>query len=100
MNLVNAELRAATVPTFQIPNRERRERIRPGMFVKLIFDDKERMWVKVTAAAGARPVRYWGRIASTPVATPYQFDESVTFGPEHIIAIRACEVEPLGHAGE
>ena len=62
--LSNAEDRHRENPdTFWIPAKHRREYLKTGAIVKLIFDDKERMWVTVTERT---ETGYEGTLSSIP----------------------------------
>ena len=91
--LESGEARAAAAPeTFEIPERDHRERIPVGWFAKLIFRIEavdeicfERMWVEVRARSGNR---YLGTLANHPACQPagdFALGTPVAFGPEHVI---------------
>ena len=118
--LANAEDRNRENPdTFWIPAKHRREYLKTGAIVKLIFDDKERMWVKVTertetgyqgtlssiptlifdnkerisvTVAERTETGYLGILNSIPVGLQtLRYGDVVEFGPEHVIDIFAPE---------
>jgi len=100
--LGNGELRNQQNPrTFFIPTRAEREAVNPGELVKLLFEivdptddmpSAERMWVKVTEAAGGR---YIGELDNEPSAlTSIRPGDRIEFGPEHIISL--MDDWPLG----
>lgn len=87
--LINAEQQHSKNPEFRIPDREYRTNLATGDIVKLIFYSKEprgaeRMWVVVNRAENGR---YTGWLDSQPVSIPLKRDDSVEFGPEHVIEI-------------
>jgi hypothetical protein len=85
MNLGNAEERSAQHPTtFHIPSREERTSLNIGEYAKLIFDDRERMWVCVTDIVADG---YVGSLANDPVAVDMEHGDEVRFRPEHIADI-------------
>jgi uncharacterized protein YegJ (DUF2314 family) len=80
--LVNVEERAASAPdTFENFPRSERESLQVGNLAKLIFDDRERMWVKITEVKDGR---YKGTLGNSPAFVDLQFGEEVEFGPENI----------------
>lgn len=100
--LGNGELRNQQNPrTFFIPTRAEREGVKPGELVKLLFEivdptddmpSAERMWVKVTQAAGGR---YIGELDNEPGALKSIGPGGrVEFRPEHIISL--MDDWPLG----
>jgi hypothetical protein len=103
--LDNAERRSRADPdTFFIPDRTRRQSLRPGDEVKLVFmletsgepgvEQVERMWVEVQSASEGR---YTGRLMNEPV-TPHELTSGaeVEFGPEHVAALAYDRAE-LGY---
>lgn len=91
--LNNAEDRNRENPdTFWIPAKHRREYLKTGAIVKLIFDGKERMWVTVTERT---KTGYEGTLSSIPAdlqtAGKLRYGDVVEFGPEHVIDIFAPE---------
>jgi Uncharacterized protein conserved in bacteria (DUF2314) len=96
--------------TFEIPDREDKQAIAPGVFVKLLFDTTdlwgrrnwgERMWVKVVAIKKRHIV---GMLDNEPIGIPrlYRCDQ-VKFRHDHIIDINwetddFCDCQPA--AGE
>lgn len=86
-SLINGEERSKQSANFHIPTREEREAIRVGAYVKIGWEvpdgPGERMWVKVTEAKDGR---YKGLISNHPVVfTDLEYDQEVSFGPEHIL---------------
>lgn len=86
MRLSNGEKLAAAHPrTFEIPDKRERESLQPGDFAKMIFDEQERMWVKV---AGRRDNGdYYGHLANQPVVLSLMFGDPVDFKPKHVIDV-------------
>jgi len=71
--------------TFHLPPEGARTSLCPGNLVKLIFDDRERMWVRVREVAG---VKYRGVLVSRPaVLRTIEQGDVVDFGPEHVADI-------------
>lgn len=102
-HLDNAEARNEAAPdSFFIPPRERRESLKIGDHVKLLFEgptrsgDKicERMWVEVTSVTASG---YAGELLNEPSEIPsIRAGERVVFGPEHVAAY-AWPPEELGY---
>lgn len=95
MRLSNGEKLAAAHPrTFEIPDKQERESLQPGDFAKMIFDEQERMWVKV---AGRRDNgQYYGHLDNHPVLVTLSRGDEVEFSPKHVIAIfRKEEIDAL-----
>lgn len=68
--------------TFHVPSEEERTSLRPKDVVKLIFDDRERMWVEVCEVAAGR---YRGKLLNKPaVLLTIRQGDLVDFGPEHV----------------
>jgi hypothetical protein len=85
MRLINVEKRAKDNPkTFEIPDLLERQNLKMGHFAKLIFNDKERMWVKVTEVLEGS---YVGTLANEPVVVKMKFGDRVEFEPKHIADI-------------
>lgn len=91
--LVNAETRAKTSPeTFEIPDREARESLKPGNIVKLIFELQnstdiagERMWVEIIGKADNM---YIGTLDNDPqFIKDLAAGDKIDFRPEHITEI-------------
>lgn len=87
----DGEAAAKASPTFQIPPRKRREKLKPGDLVKLRFVPTEagaglsgeRMWVEVTKVKG---LKFVGKVANDPVVfDDLSCGDKVEFGPEHVI---------------
>jgi uncharacterized protein YegJ (DUF2314 family) len=89
----------AAPATFQIPERERREKVKEGEIVKLIFrfhganDTRvERMWVKVSKRLENG---YLGILDNDPYCTDQvKAGIEVSFQPQHIINIWVDEAHP------
>lgn len=83
---VDAEERNKQYPkTFDIPAESERNNVKRGDYVKLIFDDKERMWVKVKKHKGKKLI---GVINNEPVLIEdVKFGDKVEFEPKNIIDI-------------
>jgi hypothetical protein len=68
--------------TFHVPSEEERTSLRPKDAAKLVFDDRERLWVEVCEAAGGR---YRGVMLGRPaVLLAVRKGDIVDFGPEHV----------------
>lgn len=88
--LVDAEARNRAHPdTFEIPPKKVREEIALGDYAKLIFDDRERMWVQVTKRFTIdEKVVYHGTLNNDPVSIPDLADgDEVVFEPKHVICV-------------
>jgi hypothetical protein len=90
--LVDAEERARETPdTFLIPPRALRSVLRCEDMAKLIFSDKERMWVeivKVTHAVVAPQTTYLGTLQNVPIDHgALKVGDLITFEPRHIIDV-------------
>jgi Uncharacterized protein conserved in bacteria (DUF2314) len=103
--LDDAERRNRDNPDFFfIPDRTRRENLRPGDGVKLLFmlevpdepggERVERMWVEVQSASERR---FTGSLVNEPV-TPHELTSGaeVEFGPEHLDDPNHCSGIPIG----
>lgn len=105
------EYHRAAPATFQIPDLEAREALRPGDLAKLIFrisvDDAsepvavERMWVLVRERQGAR---YFGRLDNDPECIEPNEElwsgVEVPFSARHVIAVDAGDADTLAKAME
>jgi hypothetical protein len=87
--------------SFFVPGREKRQALRVGDSVKLVFRfspsvenvSGERMWVEVTSADGGE---YTGRLLNEPSRMrSLRAGDSVSFGPQHVAAY-AWSVDELG----
>jgi uncharacterized protein YegJ (DUF2314 family) len=86
MRLANVELRAKKSPkTFFIPSLEERKSLKRGDFALLIFNNRERMWVKVSKKAEGG---YAGTLSNDPVVVDMNFGDPVEFKYRHIADIR------------
>jgi hypothetical protein len=86
MKLINVEQRARQHPdTFVIPDTISRHNLKAGQLVKLIFDDRERMWVKVTEVLGGGS--YKGTLDNKPVVVDMSLGDAVEFEAEHVASI-------------
>lgn len=85
--LTDAEQRAAEHPlTFNIPTKQERENLLPGDFAKMIFDERERMWVEVSAQT--EDGGYHGCLDNNPIVVTYlRRGDVVTFYPKHVIEV-------------
>ena len=83
--LVDVTERAATSVWFDLPPLAARTSLVPGDYAKLIFDDQERMWVKVTRVNDDGSYR--GILDNDPVMVPLKAGAKVTFSPQHVCAI-------------
>lgn len=89
-NLVDAEVRAAEHPkTFQIPTRRRRHGLQVGALAKLMFDDRERMWVEVVCRKPAG--WYGGALRNNPLGLPGKWGDLVVFHARHVIDVESSE---------
>lgn len=92
--LVNAVERNKKFPkSFIIPNKDDINNLNLDDNVKLIFDDKERMWVKITEILstqknGIRTIKKLkGKLNNNPVIVKIPENEYIEFEPKHIIDI-------------
>lgn len=88
--LENGEARAKESPnSFEIPDREARRNLVPGMFAKLIFlqkDSAEGMWVEVKDVLG--PGRYEGVLANNPTLIQgLEFGTVLRFEAKNVVNI-------------
>ena len=78
-------------PTFWLPAKADVDSVRPGDYVQLIFKDRERLWVKVTAIrltdAGTEKVFEGGLANESVCFEELRFGDEIAFGPEYIIGI-------------
>ncbi len=87
--LVDCRLRNLQHPlTFHIPTLEQIEALQPGDFVKLIFEDRERMWVKITSREGDE---FTGVLNNDPVIVDMKCGDKVLFYSRHIASIWSDE---------
>ena len=83
MRLTDAEKRNRENPdTFQIPDKEERENLPVGAFAKLIFNDRERMWVRITEFT---TTDYEGVLDNEPVVVKMKIGDKVRFKAKHVI---------------
>jgi hypothetical protein len=89
--LLDGEKQHAAHPqTFHIPPRAERESLEPGVYAKCVFSDGgkdgERMWVRVDRRLADD--QYVGTLRNDPAfLTCIRCDDTVLFGPEHVIDI-------------
>jgi hypothetical protein len=84
--LVNVAQRGMEHMGFYVPAETVRYGVCRGDFVKLIFDDKERMWVRVTEVEDEG--WYQGVLRSYPVMVDgLRFDDTVRFHARHVADI-------------
>ena len=84
--LIDVEERAKLYSaTFAIPVRSLREGLWPGNLVKLDFDNRERMWVKISGQYATK--NYFGILISSPLHLGLRHGDPIEFGPEHIMEI-------------
>jgi uncharacterized protein YegJ (DUF2314 family) len=85
MKLTDAVERNEAHPdTFEIPDTESRTSVPFGHYVKIGFDNRERMWVKVTEKHGDLCV---GTLANDPVAVNLNFGDRVEFTERNVMDI-------------
>lgn len=79
--------------TFRIPEADDRDNVPIGAYVKLIFNEAERMWVKLHRRICIdEKIVYVGELANDPViVTELTAGDEVTFEPKHICDIREPE---------
>ena len=71
--------------TFEIPTKMKLKELKVGSIVKLIFDDRERMWVEIM---GKRLNTWIGRLDNKPYdLTHLKLNDEIEFENKHI-----CEV--------
>ena len=88
------ELSLAHPDSFCLPPLDEREDLKKGMHVKLIFDDAERMWVKVVERICIdEKVVYKGHLANHPTVVDLKFGDEVVFEPKHVVDIFPPEPE-------
>ena len=87
--LADVEVLARRFPrTFQIPSRHDRETLRIGQLAKLIFGDRERMWVLVDRVDDVPRRCYRGLLQNVSVCFDHlDYETPIEFGPEHVIDI-------------
>ena len=100
--LLDAESAHRASPrTYSIPRRAVRESLKPGDYVKLLFEvdppvgwvEVERMWVEVISL---RDGGYLGRLVNEPGFVPnLNHGDDVFFRPEHVAAREAGPDDPL-----
>ena len=94
--LLNAESQHRRYPdSFWIPDREARKQLKPGDYVKLVFEPSplnkrrlggERMWVEVEELRADG--KYRGKLLNEPIVIDgAHWGDSIGFGPEHVISI-------------
>jgi hypothetical protein len=75
--------------TFHVPPEEERTSLRPKDVAKLVFDDRERMWVEIREVACGR---YRGVLLGRPaVLLAVRQGDVVDFGPEHVADVVRLE---------
>lgn len=88
ISLVDGVQRHQETPEFIIPDDARKALIRPGHFVKLMFEQHgviERMWVEVTELIDGDGK---GILSNTPVHLNWlRHGESIDFAMEHVVDI-------------
>lgn len=91
ITLIDGDARRADHPdTFAMPSVPERMAVQVGDFVKLGFEinasgiNGERMWVRVTEAAGGY---FEGVLRNNPVIVPISFGDPVMFRCRHILDI-------------
>jgi hypothetical protein len=88
--LIDAEVRAARYPKkFRLPPKAERHALVIGAFAKLIFDDRERMWVEVTNREHGG--WYRGELRNDPYGLPGAYGDAVRFHARHVIEIESAE---------
>ena len=83
--LADAVQRSMENRTFHVPTAAARHGLGPGDFAKLIFDDKERMWVRVTEVVGDG--WYLGELNSYPAVVDLHFGDVIRFHARHVADI-------------
>lgn len=83
--LTNAEsLNLAHPSTFLIPALEDRLSLRVGNKAQLLFDNKERMWVRVVRTDDGG---YAGILVNHPISVDAKFGDRVEFQSHHVLNI-------------
>lgn len=94
-NLIDCQERNRKYWTFEVPSQDAIDRLRPGDFAKLVFDDRERMWVEISK----RDCNYFdGQLANHPIdLDEIEYGDRVCFHAKHIADIRYVDrsEEPL-----
>ena len=84
--------------SFFVPSRERRDRLRVGELVKLLFEQSdgrgERMWVEITEVSLPHFV---GELANEPSIVDLRHEDRIEFEARHVIAIEE-DPERLGYS--
>jgi hypothetical protein len=98
--LLDGEQRHREYPgQFWMPSRKQRTSLRAGDFAKCCFDDKERMWVRITRVCRKDGrVRYHGELDNCPVVVAMQVMDKVSFGPENVIQVMRKKQQALAAA--
>ena len=85
MNLVNAQEMQKIYPgKFEAPSQEDLSKLKTGDFVKLCFEDKERMWVKILLVSDDTIT---GILDSNPTMVNLKAGDKVKFKREHVYEI-------------
>lgn len=86
MKLVNAQEMAKKYPeTFEAPTQEDLNLVNVGDFVKLCFNDRERMWVQVTYRNGDK---LKGTLANDPILIKdLKYGDLIDFKLENIYTL-------------
>lgn len=68
--------------SFWIPSSKDIKELKKNSFAKVIFNNKERMWVKITKINGDNFV---GELDNVPVSVPLSYGDVIHFNKKHII---------------
>lgn len=92
VELADVEQRARSYPdSFEIPGRDDREGLRLDDCAKLVFADRERMWVQIVAVQfrPGKPPLYTGKLVNEPVTLRgLRYGDRLKFEPRHVCAIQ------------
>jgi hypothetical protein len=88
-HLVDAVQRGMMNATFFVPSQEARMSLCPGDMVKLIFENKERMWVKVKEVESDG--QYVGELRNHPVVVEtLRYGDEIRFQARHVADINTA----------
>lgn len=83
--LVDAQARHRKYPkTFEVPTPDELAELQPAWHAKVIVNDMERPWVRITSIDGQR---FKGTLANEPLTFDGKFGDEVTFEARHICSI-------------
>jgi len=77
--------RPPLVDTFELPAREELLALQDGDYVKLIFNDQERMWVEIIDCSDSK--KWVGALNNNPVLVDAALGDFIEFNPLDVIGI-------------